>query len=299
MKHTIIDDGFISRLETLSFHMGIPMRGFFGGNHRTKSYGSTVEFADFREYVLGDDLRHIDWNLYSRFEKHFIKLFVDERQMITQVFLDCSASMEKINPNKAKFALKTSAAIGYLAIHNMDRLQLHMIHGNKAESVEGVITGKDAYYRAVSKLETVDFYGEVNIDDAILSIPEIGSNDGLCVIVSDFLSENNWKKAVDYLLYKKKQVILIQVLTPQEIDPGYTGRIQLVDCETTHPLDDRNFKMKISKSDIEAYKLALKDYQDDIKKFCTSRGVHFIVANSEESIEKLIFQKLEQVGTVK
>jgi len=299
MKHKIIDDGFISRLETLTFHMGIPMRGFFGGNHRTQSYGSTVEFADFREYILGDDLRYIDWNLYSRFEKHFIKLFVDERQMITQVFLDCSASMEKINPEKAKFALKTSAAIGYLAIHNMDRLSFHMMHGNQSESINDVITGKESYYRAVTQLESVDFYGEVNIDEAVMSIPHMGSNDGLCVIVSDFLTENNWKKAVNYLVYKKKQVILIQVLTPQEMDPGYSGRIQLVDCETNHPLDERNFKMKISKSDIEAYKMALKDYQDEIKKFCVARGVHFIVANSEDSIEKLIFQQLEQVGTVK
>lgn len=299
MKHKIIDDEFLSRLEALSYHMGIPMRGFFGGNHRTKSYGSTVEFADFREYMLGDDIRYIDWNLYSRFEKHFIKLFVDERQMMTQVFIDCSASMAKIDPNKAVFSLRTAAAFGYLAIHSMDRLSFQLLNQDVSESLDGVITGKDAYYRAINKLEEVSFKGEVNIEKAILSTQDIGGDDGLCVIISDFLTENNWKKAVDYLIYNKKQVLLIQVLSPDEINPNYKGRIQIVDAEAVHPVDERNIKMKITKSDYLAYQMALKDYQDDIKKFCASRGVHFISAHSDEPVEKLIFGKLEEVGTVK
>lgn len=299
MKRKIIDDEFISRLESLSFHMGIPMRGFFGGNHRTKSYGSTVEFADFREYTLGDDIRHIDWNLYSRFEKHFIKLFVDERQMITHIFLDSSASMAKIDPDKSLFLLRIAAAIGYLTIHNMDRLSYQVLTGDFAERLDGVITGKDAYFRAVNKLENITFKGEVNIEKSILSALDIGGNDGLCVIISDFLTENNWKKAVDYLLYKKKQVLLIQVLSPDELHPGYSGRIQLVDCESTHPVDDRNIKMKISKSDYKAYHQALDEYQADIKKFCNSRGVHFLTANSKDPVEKVLFGQLELAGIVK
>lgn len=299
MSRKIIDDEFLHRLESLSYHMGVPMRGFFGGNHRTKSYGSTVEFADFREYVLGDDLRYIDWNLYSRFEKHFIKLFVDERQMVTQVFVDCSASMAKIDPNKATYALRIAAAFGYLAIHSLDKVSFQLLHQNSTEEVDGTFTGKDAYYRAVKKLEDVKFKGEVDIEKSILSAIDIGSNDGICVIISDFLTENNWKKAVDYLLYKKKQVMLVQVLSPSEINPSYNGRVQLVDCEATHVLDDRNMKLKITKSHIDAYKKALSDYQDEIKQFCASRGVHFLSASSDEKIEKLIFEKLEQVGTVK
>lgn len=299
MKHSIIDDEFISRLESLSFHMKDPMRGFFGGNHQTKSYGSTVEFADFREYVLGDDIRHIDWNLYSRFEKHFIKLFVDERQMMTHIFLDCSASMAKVDPQKAEFALRTAAAIGYLTIHSMDRLSFQLMHGSFSNHIDGVISGKDAYYRALAKLEHTEFKGEVNINEAIMSTPDIGSNDGLCVIISDFLTENNWKKAIDYLRYRKKQVLLIQVLSPGEINPNYNGRMQLVDCESTHPIDDRNLKMKINRSDIDAYHRALRDYKDDIKQFCMSRGVDFVSISSDEQIEKLIFHQLEQVGTIK
>lgn len=299
MSRKIITDEFIHRLESLTYHMGSPMRGFFGGIHKTKSYGSTVEFADFREYVLGDDLRHIDWNLYSRFEKHYVKLFVDERQMITHVFLDCSASMAKIDPNKGDFALKTAAAIGYLAVHSFDRLSFQLINEKQSYDDEGAIVGKDAYFRSISQLEQVKFAGDADIEKAVLQTRNIGSNDGLVVIISDFLTDNNWKKAVDYLRYKKKQVMLIQVLSPAELEPTYRGRIQLVDSESSHTFDDKNFKMKITKSHIDAYKEALKDYQEEIKQFCSSRGVHFIKASSDEQIEQLIFEKLEQVGTVK
>ena len=92
MKGSYLNDAFFSRLETLALNLRADLAGFFGGKHLVKTYGQTVEFADYREYMLGDDIRRIDWNLYSRFEKHFLKLFTDERQMHVRIFLDCSAS---------------------------------------------------------------------------------------------------------------------------------------------------------------------------------------------------------------
>jgi uncharacterized protein (DUF58 family) len=299
MKRKILNDEFIGRLETLTFHMSAPMRGFFGGNHRTNTYGSTVEFADFREYVLGDDIRHIDWNLFSRFEKHYIKLFVDERQMWTQILIDCSASMAKIDFSKATFALKAAAAIGYITIHNMDRVSMRLIKGETLEDIDGVITGKDAFYRAITSLEETEFKGFADIEKSVMNGLNIGSNDGLTVIISDFLTDNNWKKAVDYLVFKKRQVLLIQILSEDELNPQYTGRLRLVDSEAKDPLDEANMRLKITRSDIKAYEQALHDYQEDIKSFCTSRGAHFVSVSSKDSVERLVFDKLAQVGTVK
>ena len=299
MKRKILNDEFIGRLETLTFHMSAPMRGFFGGNHRTNTYGSTVEFADFREYVLGDDIRHIDWNLFSRFEKHYIKLFVDERQMWTQILIDCSASMAKIDFSKATFALKAAAAIGYITIHNMDRVSMRLIKGETLEDIDGVITGKDAFYRAITSLEETEFKGFADIEKSVMNGLNIGSNDGLTVIISDFLTDNNWKKAVDYLVFKKRQVLLIQILSEDELNPQYTGRLRLVDSEAKDPLDESNMRLKITRSDIKAYDQALRDYQEDIKSFCTSRGAHFVSVSSKDSVERLVFNKLAQVGTVK
>lgn len=299
MKKRILDDQFISRLERLSFQMQQSMRGFFGGNHRTKSYGQTVEFADFREYVLGDDIRHIDWNLYSRFEKHFIKLFVDERQMATQIFMDCSASIFKADNQKAAFMLKAAASIGYLSIHSMDKVSFYTMHEARSDNISGLITSKDAFYRSLIKLEDIEFTGDVDIERAIISTPSIGSNDGLTVIISDFLTDSNWKKAVDYLLFKKREVLLIQILSEEDINPKFSGRMRLLDMEAIDVLDDRNLRIKITKGHLQAYQEALKDFREDIKSFANKRGVHFISVLSDERIEKFIFQRLAMIGTVK
>ena len=105
--------------------------GYFGGKHLVNTYGQTVEFADYREYQLGDDIRRIDWNLYRRFEKHFLKLFTDERQMQVQIFLDCSASMGKENPKKGAYAEAAAAAMGFLAVHNMDKVTFNLMKGER------------------------------------------------------------------------------------------------------------------------------------------------------------------------
>jgi len=299
MKKRILDDQFISRLEILSFQMQQPMRGFFGGNHRTNSYGQTVEFADFREYVLGDDIRHIDWNLYSRFEKHFIKLFVDERQMLIQIFMDCSASMSKVDNQKADFMLKVASTIGYLSIHSMDKISFHTMHNTNSNNISGLITSKDAFYRSIPKLEEIEFYGDVDIEKAILSTPSTGTNDGLTVIISDFLTNSNWKKAVDYLIYKKREVLLIQILSDEDINPKFSGRMRLLDTEAIDVLDDKNMRLRITKGHMLAYKEALKDFKEDIKSFASKRGIHYISVLSDEIIEKFVFQKLAMIGTVK
>jgi uncharacterized protein (DUF58 family) len=299
MKEKIINDDFISRLETISLYMQAQMKGYFGGNHRTKAYGSTVEFADYRDYVLGDDIRRIDWNLYSRFEKHFIKLFVDERQMHTQIFLDCSASMGKTDRKKAEYAIRVVASLGFLSVQNMDKTSFMLIKGDYAEDICGIITGKEAFYLSTARLEEIEFTGFSDIERAIMLLPNPGNNDGLTIIISDFLTDSNWKRAVDYLLFHHREVMLIQILTPDEMDPLYSGRTFLHDVESTDIMDSKNMKMRITKGHRLAYKQALNDYLADIRKFCSKRGVRFFSVDAETSVEKLIFGQMLESGDIR
>jgi len=299
MKNSIIDENFLSRLEAVSMHMQNPMRGYFGGTHRTKSYGSTVEFADFREYALGDDIRRIDWNLYSRFEKYFIRLFVDEKQMHIQIFLDGSASMYKGDPDKAVYALRTAAALAYLSVRNMDKTSVRLVKGSNAETVGGVMSGKAAFYRSMSELDKTQFRGSADISQAIKTCLDPGYDDGLTVIISDFLSDSDYKKAIDFLLYRHRQVMLIQVLSPEEVEPKYNGRRQLLDSEAGDILDDRNMKMRITRASLKVYKQALNDYVQEIKGFCSSRGVPFFSVCSNEPVENLIFGRLNELEVVR
>ena len=298
MKGSYLNDSFFSRLEALALELRADLAGFFGGKHLVKTYGQTVEFADYREYMLGDDIRRIDWNLYSRFEKFFLKLFTDERQMHTQIFIDCSASMGKDMPEKANYTLGVAAALGYLSIHNMDKVSFKLIKGEKAEDSFGTIVGKKAFFNAISEIEDIDelFDGDTDIEKAVAGCPNIGSNDGLTVIISDFFTDSDWKKAVDYLCYKKKQVLLIQVVTLDETDPSYSGRVNLIDAESMGVDDDKNLKIRINRAHQIAYNEALRMHHADIKSFCNSRGVAFLSVRCDQPIETVLFKELLKVG---
>ena len=190
MKVSYLNDDFFSRLETSSLNLKRDLTGFFGGKHLVKTYGQTVEFADYREYMLGDDIRRIDWNLFSRFEKYFLKLFTDERQMHTQIYLDCSASMGKVNQQKAAYATAFAAALGFLSVHNMDKLSYRLIKGNVCEDPYGLIVGKTPFFRAVSSLDNIEFEDDADLEKAIVG-SEVSQGNGLSVIISDFFTTSD------------------------------------------------------------------------------------------------------------
>ncbi len=296
MELSYINDEFFSRIEALAFNLKSYLVGYFGGKHLVKSYGQTVEFADYREYQLGDDIRRIDWNLYGRFEKFFIKLFTDERQMKISIFLDASASMGKDNPKKAAYATACAAGFGYLAIHNMDKVSFNIMKGNHAENTNGTIVGKNRFFRSISEIENLEFEGDTDIEKCIITSPDQSDSNGIAVIISDFLTDNDWKKAVDYLLYKKKQVLLIQVLTPEELDPSYMGRINLIDLESEDVADLKNMRIKIDNASQKAYQEALNAFRNDISTYCRKRDVDFISISTDTPIESVLFKELMKVG---
>ena len=298
MKGSVLNDAFFSRLETLALEMRPDLAGFFGGKHRVRTYGQTVEFADYREYQLGDDIRRIDWNLYSRFEKYFLKLFTDERQMHTQIFIDCSASMGKDNAEKAEYAVAVAAALGYLSVHNMDKVSFKLIKGEKSEDPFGTIVGKRAFFNAISQIEELEFEGESDLREAVVNTPNTGSNDGLTVIISDFFTDSDWRTAVDYLCYKKRQVLLVQVLTPEEVDPSYTGRVHLIDVESETVEDERNMKLKVDSAFQKAYSMAMEEIREELQSFCTSRGADYVTICTDQPIEKTLFKELLKVGVM-
>lgn len=303
MKRKVLDGEFFERLERVALYMQDAMSGFFGGSRKAHGHGNTVEFSDFREYVPGDDLRRIDWNVYARFEKYFIKLFTDERQLHHRIVIDCSASMATGKPEKALTALRIAAALAYLATCAMDRVSIQLLHGAELTDLTGVILGKSAATSAAMLLEDVDFYGDSDLRGAVLGDPNPGYDDGLTVVISDFLTDSDWKSMVDFLLFRHREVMLIQVLSPEEVHPSMTGAlsgdVHLIDLESETPGDARNVRMKLSKKHLKAYLAALDDYYREIREFCTSRGVSYVSATTDEPIEKILFEKGYETDRIK
>lgn len=296
MRVSYLNDEFFRRLETCALSLRKDLSGFFGGKHLVNAYGQTVEFADYREYMLGDDIRRIDWNLYSRFEKFFLKLFTDERQMHTQIFLDCSASMGRVSEKKAAYALAFAAALGFLSVHNMDKLTIRTVRGKVASDPYGLIVGKNAFFRAVGQFDAIEFGEDADLSTAVAECGDLSQGNGLSVIISDFFTESDWKKAVDYLCFKNRQVLLVQIMTPEEADPSYSGRISLIDAESEAAEDSRNMKLRITRSMQQAYEEALHDYLADMSSFCASRGAGFVSVRTDQPIERVLFSELLKTG---
>ena len=299
MKRKILDGDFLDRLDAASLLLKTPMTGFFGGGRKARSYGNTVEFADFREYFPGDDIRRIDWNVYARFEKYFIKLFTDERQMHNQIYIDCSASMACGKPEKAAAALRVAAAFGYLSVSAMDRVSYKLIKGDALEDLKITITNKDSFYRAAQYLEDTEFEGDLDLEKAIVQAKTPGHDDGLTIIISDFLTESDWKKAIDFLLYHRREVMLIQIMSPDELYPDFDGRIHMMDSEAPDLADGRNMRVVVTKKMVEAYQRALDEYEKEIIDFCAARNVTFFTVSSDDPIERVIFGKGYEAEVIK
>lgn len=295
----IVDGAFLATLETLDLNIKNLMNGGFGGNRRSSAYGSSAEFADFREYVPGDDLRRIDWNIYGRFEKLFIKLYIDEKQQHHRILVDTSSSMDFGEPEKSYVALRLAAALGFISVGALDKVSFYALTEDGCEDICHTVNGKDAFYNAANELNEIEFWGDVDLYDSVTSCPSPGKGDGVTYIISDFLTESDWRGAVDWLLFRGREVVLIQVLSRDEIAPGMSGKLQLMDSEALDEEDGRNFKMEISKTSVKAYAEAFEYHQAELRKFCASRGVGFMTVCSDESIERIFFKKGMEAEVVK
>lgn len=287
----IIDDNFLSSLELVTLVIKEANGGNPGGNRLTTVYGSSTEFADFREYFPGDDIRRIDWNIFARFGKLFVKQFYDERQLHVKIYIDTSYSMAQGDPLKSELALKVAAGIGYLAVAAMDKVSFILLKGNENELLCPSIVGKDAFLANVQSLNDVVFDGDTNLEASIKYGGDPGYGNGLSVIISDFLTDSDWKGAVDYLKYNKREVDLIQVLSPDEMSPLSSGRLSLLDSEAVKEDDKRHTRMVINRSALIAYEKAVKWMYADMKNFAASRGIRFMRTVSDMAPEKVMLQQ--------
>ena len=185
----IIDERFLSQLELFSLAIKDNVAGLFGGTHQSKKYGTSCEFADYREYVEGDDISKIDWNIYGRFEQLYLKLYLDEKQMYTKIYIDASRSMSFFN--KGEYSLRLAAALAYLSVSEMDRVSIYLVKERSIIPLFEKIIGREKFYENVSKLNDVEFSGDVYMSEAIMR-SDVGYGNGKSIIISDFLTDNDY-----------------------------------------------------------------------------------------------------------
>ncbi len=287
MKKIVINEEFLQQIETLQTILKNNISGMFGGNRKSKKFGSSCEFADYRNYVPGDDITKIDWNAYARFDKLYQKLFLDERQMHTRIYIDASRSMEYGRRDKAEQALRIAATIAYLSLSEMDKVSIYAVKDKEIVSVIEGMVGKDSFVNEIGKLNQVEFSGDSYLSDAIVP-SSVGYGDGMSVIVSDFLTDNDYENAVNHLADKRRDVLCIQVLSPDELNPKLRGKVHLYDSEDVERIYRRNIKKDIMK----AYRLALEYATNRVNELCATRGAGYLLVSSEDEMSDIFFGKM-------
>ena len=287
MKRTIINEEFLQQVEALQTLIKNNVAGLFGGTHQSKTFGSSCEFADYRDYVPGDDITKIDWNAYARFDKLYQKLYLDERQMHTKIYIDASRSMEYGRADKAEQALRLAATIAYISLNEMDKVSVFAIKDKEVVSIISGMVGKDSFVGEIGKLNDVEFGGDSYISDAIVPT-NVGYGDGMSVIISDFLTDNDYESAINHLADKKRDVFCIQVLSPDELNPKIRGKVHLYDSENA----EKTYRKNIKKEIMRAYREALEYVKNRIETVCASRGACYLLASSEDQMGEIFFGKL-------
>lgn len=294
MSKFVIDEAFLQQLESLQSLLKNNVGGMFGGNRKSKTFGSSCEFADYRDYVAGDDITKIDWNAYARFEKLYQKLYLDERQMHTRIYIDASRSMDHGTGHKAEQALRLAAAFAYVSVCEMDKVSVYYIREKQVHEVITGIVGKDSYLQEIGKLNDIEFGGDSYISEAILPT-KVGMGDGLSVIISDFLTDNDYESAIHHLADKKRDIFCVQVLSRDELNPQARGKMHFFDSEDIN----KTYRKHIDREIINAYKMALQYVTDKIRNCTVSRGANYMLVDDTEKIEQVFFGKMVDMGVYK
>ena len=290
MKEKVFDGDFYRKLESISIKARMIMTEGAAGGRKSKAKGSSVEFSDFREYSPGDDFRRIDWNAYGRFDKLYLKVFMEEREALTNIFVDCSKSMDFGEKNKAVMALKLSAILAYLALNNLDRVCLNKVQGNTLFTSSSYM-GKSAFSKALQFLDSSDFNGTTNLSDTIKK--KDFKTRGISIVISDFFTIGSTIDMIKYLSYKKQQIILIQVLNLEEVNPILGGQVRLIDSETREEVN-----ITITPKLLNTYQLKLKSLQLGISEEVKKYGGRFIQINSSEALDKIVFEYFAKEGII-
>ncbi len=292
-RESLLDPDFMARLEQLEIVSRKIHASRQRGERRSRRKGESAEFADYRNYVIGDDLRHIDWNIYARLDRLFLKLFLEEEDLNVTVLLDVSKSMESGDPSKALYAKRVAAAMAYIGLCNYDRVNLCAYNESVAAYRQG-LRGRRMMARIVQFLEDLPVDGKSHFAAAARQLALRQRQKGVVLVLSDFLDKGGFDAGFRYLLGRQMDIYVLQILSPQELEPDLTGDLRLVDVE-----DDDVAEITVSKLLLDRYKANLLAYCESIRSYCTRRGIAYYLAVTNRPFESLVLSYLRQRGLVR
>ena len=285
----LLDAEFMARLDSLDVLSRKILQGKLRGERRSKRRGQSVEFADHRPYVVGDDLRFVDWNVYGRLEQLFLKLFLEEQDLTVHILADVSASMGTPEPSKDKFARRLAAALGYISLVNNNRLTISLF-GDGLRAQLANMRGRNYLPQMAELLLNAECDGFSDFERACREATAKRLGSGVTVVISDFLFKQGYESGLRRLIGARYDLYVVQTLSPQEVTPDLAGDLRLLDVE-----DADAAEITVSSALIQYYRRNLAAYCNELSDFCTQRGAVYVRATSSDSVESLVLNYLRRV----
>ncbi len=298
----LIDASLARRLERLSLVSRRRLAGQGQGDRRSLRKGSSLEFADYRHYVEGDDPSRVDWNIYGRTNALFIRVYEEEEVLNVHLLLDVSRSMDFGEPNKLAFARRIAASLGYVALNAANRLYVWPLSGQGAGfgpawgrgRAGPLLTYLDGAVAAQSETPETTAGVAPNPSDleAVLASGYGSRSAGLTVLISDLLSPT-WEKAL-FRLAQRGEAVVLHTLSPQELRPALGGDVRLIDRES-----GARVPLTLNNDAIRLYAQRLAEWQRAIESFCARHGVTYVPIDTGDSLETLLFDTLRRRRVVR
>lgn len=292
----LIDGRLMAKLDQIDVVSRKIFQGKIQGERRSKRRGQSVEFADFRPYVHGDDLRFVDWNIYGRLDRLFLKMFLEEEDLSLILAIDASASMDWGNPNKFEYVRRLAMALGYIGLANHNRVTLVSFNGGGMRRLSN-LRGRRRTSEMGRWLLEMEPAGDAGFSDAMRSIALSRQGRGVMVVLSDFMLREGHDRGLRYLAGRGYDLFLMQVLSPEELDPGQhglAGDLRLEDIE-----DGSTAEITVSGGLLRQYRERLDAHLAAIRDFAIRRSMTHIVIDTATDMDVLLMEYLRRRGLLR
>lgn len=289
----LLSPEFLARLERLGLVSRKIFRGRLKGERRSPRKGQSVEFADYRNYVPGDDLRFIDWNTYARLDRLFFKMFVEEEDLHFYVLLDTSTSMGFGDPTKLRYAQQVAAALGFIGLNGQDRVKIETLHQTFRQR-SPALRGRRDLPRMLAMIDGLEPSGPTSLAEGIKHFCLRNLGKGIIVLITDLMDKEGFEEGLRYLAAQQMDTYLIHILSAEELKPDLQGDLRLIDSE-----DADEAEITVSAPLMARYRRTLETFIASARDFCSRRGITYSMVSNQSPFEELVTTYLQKRGLVR
>jgi uncharacterized protein (DUF58 family) len=284
---SLLSAEFLAQLERLSLAARRSFRGRVKGERRSPRKGTSVEFADYRPYGVGDDLRYVDWNIYGRLDRFYLKLFVDEEDLCVHLLVDTSASMGFGHPTKLRYAARLAGALGVVGLLDFERVGVGAIRDRMAEGWSPA-RGRGQVPPLLEFLSRLEPSGGTSLDEALASYALRAKEPGLAVLISDLMAPAGYQRGLRALLERRFDVHVVHLLAAEEMEPDFAGDLRLVDAETGETRD-----LTLDAEALRGYRRRLREFLDRAEGFCRANEISYYRVTTAAPLEEFMLKQLK------